>query len=445
MFWSLQSVNAMFGRARRSVGAAAMVAVAALLLLSAYSYLFNNYHLIESTLNYRLGPAWVAVAFGAVVPYLQLVLGVALLLAPDYRRAGLVVCVVLFLLFLGAQSAAYHRGLDISCGCFGRESSRIGWQSLAVAGAGLGLSMLALTTTPRRPGRGRGGFTLVELLVVLAIIALLIGLILPAVQRVRASAARLACQNNLKQIGLGLHNYHDSEGWLPPGLGVNPKRDYLYLGWTAHLLPQIEQGAVWRQIASAFATDPDPTQFYGHPPHLTIMATPIKLFACPADARVPGPAEGGGVQVAFTSYLGVEGTDQFKRDGMLFAGSRTRLTDALDGTSNTLIVGERPPVADLRFGRWYRGWGQNQDGSAEMLLGAGEMNTSRPLCPPGPYAFTAGNFADPCDAFHFWSPHPGGANFAFADGSIRFLRYSAASIMPALATRAGGEADTIPD
>ena len=285
------------------------------------------------------------------------------------------------------------------------------------------------------------GFTLIETLVVIAIFAALVGLLLPAVQKMRAAASRLRCQNNLKQISLGLHNYHDSAKQFPPGLSVAwGGNKYMYLGWPAHILPWVEQPAVWQQVESAFATDPDPTKFYGHPPHAQLLGTPIQLFACPSHLWAPGPVViTGNVQVAYTSYLGVEGTDQFKRDGLLYADSRTLLTAVSDGTSSTLLVGERPPSADLRLGWWYRGWGQNKEGSAEMLLGAYEENTSRPSCPPGPYHFGPGKFDNLCDAFHFWSPHTGGANFAFADGSVRFLPYSADSIMPALATRSGGE------
>ena len=133
-------------------------------------------------------------------------------------------------------------------------------------------------------------------------------------------------------------------------------------------------------------------------------------------------------------------------DGVLYLGSTTRLSDVTDGTSNTLAVGEWPPSRDLILGWWYAGWGQDKDGEGDMLLGARTRNHSEygRGCPAGPFDFKAGSFDDQCDAFHFWSPHPGGANFAFADGSVRFLNYSADSILPALATRAGGEAVNLP-
>jgi prepilin-type processing-associated H-X9-DG protein len=288
-------------------------------------------------------------------------------------------------------------------------------------------------------------FTLVEALVVIAITAILIGLLLPAVQKVRSTAARLQCQNNLKQLGLALHQYHDRAGRLPSGLSVQEDRgQYPFLGWTARILPEIEQGNLWANVQTSFASDPSPLVFYGHVPHHRLLGTPVLLFTCPSDPRLPGPVPGTYGLLAFTSYLGVEGISQSTNDGMLFVDSRIGLTDVTDGTSNTLLVGERPPSTDFRFGWWYRGWGQSQDGSAEMLLGARERNLVVSSCPRTPYSFTAGRLTDQCAMFHFWSLHPGGANFLFADGSVRFLAYSADPILPALSTRAGGETVEIP-
>jgi prepilin-type processing-associated H-X9-DG protein len=133
---------------------------------------------------------------------------------------------------------------------------------------------------------------------------------------------------------------------------------------------------------------------------------------------------------------------------VLFLDSHVRLADITDGTSCTLMAGERPPSADCWYGWWYAGYGQAGTGSADMLLGARERNLGGPYvssCPPGPYRFQAGRVENQCDLFHFWSLHPGGAHFLFADGSVRFLAYSAADILPALATRAGGEAVSLPD
>jgi prepilin-type processing-associated H-X9-DG protein len=113
------------------------------------------------------------------------------------------------------------------------------------------------------------------------------------------------------------------------------------------------------------------------------------------------------------------------------------------------MVAERPPSADLNFGWWYGGGGQSKDGSGDSVLGVREMYVgpfgSGQLCPAGPYHFGSGEISNQCDAFHFWSLHSGGANFLFCDGSVRFLAYSADSILPALATRAGSERVSVPD
>jgi prepilin-type N-terminal cleavage/methylation domain-containing protein len=286
------------------------------------------------------------------------------------------------------------------------------------------------------------GFTLLELLVVIGILAVLVGLIVPAVQRVRDAAARTRCQNNLRQIGLALHQYHDSKGVLPPGVRAYGS-DYPYLSWLARILPFVEQDPVWKQAVAAYGIDPD---FRDDPPHP--FASLIALYGCPADPRSfqLGLATGG-FHVAFTSYLGVEGRNQTRQDGCLYLNSSVRLTDITDGTSNTLLVGERPPSADGVFGWWYGGQGQSQDGSADMVLGVRERNVYLAgICPPGSAVFGPGRLTNQCDMLHFWSPHlGGGANFLIADGSVHFLSYSAAPLMPALATRGGGEGVSLPD
>jgi prepilin-type processing-associated H-X9-DG protein len=148
---------------------------------------------------------------------------------------------------------------------------------------------------------------------------------------------------------------------------------------------------------------------------------------------------------AVTHYLGVSGA----RDGsgVLFMNSAVRMADVRDGVSNTLAVGERPPSSDDHFGWWYAGVGQILDGSLDTHLAAIQYNQTfrAPTCPNGPYTFQSGNANHLCDMFHFWSQHAGGANFLFCDGSVHFLPYSAAAILPMLATRAGGEAVSLPD
>ncbi|MBY0514778.1 MAG: DUF1559 domain-containing protein [Gemmataceae bacterium] len=290
------------------------------------------------------------------------------------------------------------------------------------------------------PGEdARLGWSLVELLVVVAILGVLTALILAAVQRTRATAARVKCADQLRQLGLALHHHHDAHHRLPPGMTYQEgKHPQPFLSWLARLLPYAEQSALWQQTETAFRADPN----FLSPAHPG-RSTPVPLFLCPADSRLPGPASKDvtGHPVAYTSYLGVEGRNAGLADGLLFMDSATRLADAADGASNTLLVGERPPNADLSLGWWYAGWGQAKNGDAEFLLGTRTRcyNRHRGQCEEGPYHFVPGKIDNLCDAFHFWSPHPGGAHVLFADGSVRFLKYTADPVMPALSTRAGGE------
>jgi len=297
----------------------------------------------------------------------------------------------------------------------------------------------------------RRGFTLIELLVVIAIIAILIGLTLAAVQRVRAAAARADCQNRLRQLGLALHQHHDTQNARPPGhrslftaTGGMPLS-----GWPIPVLPFLEQQSLQTQAAEAYRKQNFPFFPTPHPG----LSTVVPAFLCPADPRVTSAQEAQKTKTlaAFTSFLGVAGSDAVSnRAGVLFQGSTTRFADITDGLSGTLMLGERPPSADFQFGWWYAGTGQLLTGSADLVLGVREPNlqpiVSGSTCGPGNYPFRpAGGFADPCGMFHFWSPHPGGANFALADGAVRFLRYDANAIMPALASRAGGESAAVPE
>jgi prepilin-type processing-associated H-X9-DG protein len=286
----------------------------------------------------------------------------------------------------------------------------------------------------------RSAATLVELLVVASVLAAVVGLTLSAVQKVRGAAARVACQNNVRQLALALHQRHDAAGRLPPGT-VGPRADrHRHMGWVTHLLPYLDQPALWGQAEAAYRSTPSFSQRPGHPG----LSHVLPVAGCPADDRTRSAQRYLNLKVAVGSFLGVGGRGYDSRDGVLYADSAVRLTDIRDGLSATLMIGERPACADIRFGWWYAGIGQNQSGAMDHWLGASHENrTGRavtdPRCPPGPYPFRRGNPASVCSAFHFWSLHPGGANFALADGSVRFLPYAADPVLPALATRAGGE------
>jgi prepilin-type processing-associated H-X9-DG protein len=289
----------------------------------------------------------------------------------------------------------------------------------------------------RNCGSVRAAATLIELLVVIAIVTLLGGLGLAGVQKIRSAAAQVSCANQLKQIGLALHSFHDARRSFPPGTGSEAKDRYPYLNWHARILPFLEQDAVWREIVEAFRERPN---FLYVPPHVHRM-TEMRHFVCPADGRTrvfnrPGVT-------AATTFLGSAGTSSFRPNGILFIDSAVRISEVTDGTTHTLLVGERPPSPDGVYGWWYAGWGQGKTGSLDGVIGARETNLREreddQKCPIGPYAFRAGSASDHCDTFHFWSRHPGGAHFLFADGTVRFVHYGADPILPALATRSGGE------
>jgi prepilin-type processing-associated H-X9-DG protein len=285
-------------------------------------------------------------------------------------------------------------------------------------------------------------FTLMELLVVIGIVSVVVGLLLPAVQQVRSSAARLQCQNNLKQIGLAFQLYHDLFGTLPPGhRSASQGGPFPLSGWPLSLLPNLEQAALFANAQAAYAIDPNP---FHNPPH-TGLTTVVPIYGSPASPGAYSVERGTvtGTAAAFTCYIGVAGTSCARQDGVLFQDSHIRIAEITDGTSNTLLVGERPPSADWQYGWWYAGIGQAFTGSADMILGVREPNllpVTPGSCPPGIYSFGPGRISNQCDMFHFWSLHPGGANFLLADGSVQFLSYSLAPLLPALATRSGGEA-----
>jgi len=287
----------------------------------------------------------------------------------------------------------------------------------------------------------RRGFTLIELLVVIAIIAVLMGLLLSAVQQARAAAARAKCLNNLKQIGLAFQMYHDTYGSLPPGFrSLTATQPEPWSGWPLSLLPYLEQSALYANALIAYQKSQNP---FVNPPH-TGLATVMPTYVCPSDAFSASVqwAPASQLFVAFTDYLGVSGTNFSTHDGVLFPDSHVRVADITDGTSNTLLAGERPPSSDFQFGWWYAGVGQNYTGSADLILGVQEVNllpVTPTSCGPGASSYSPGRPGSPCNMFHFWSYHPGGANFLFADGSVHFIPYSAASVMVPLATRAGGE------
>jgi prepilin-type N-terminal cleavage/methylation domain-containing protein/prepilin-type processing-associated H-X9-DG protein len=308
----------------------------------------------------------------------------------------------------------------------------------------------------------RAAFTLIELLVVIAIIAVLIGLLLPAVQKVREAAARMQCSNNLKQIALAIHNYHSTYEKFPPPRGTNSPGFTAYRGWMCEVLPYVEQDAGRRALGDTW-----PGTFF------TIgYKLKFKAYLCPSDPRdLYRSASDPGM----TSYLGVTGAYTQKsgqpagyqpgdgvaaRDGIFDPGPNQtvfpntaamnaeavrrgiKITAITDGTSNTLMLGERPPDQPL-----YWGWWSVSDYDCllatvnSVYLDSPTQTGSNPVC-VAPGRFSPGNPAFACHANHFYSMHTGGANWAMGDGSVRFLSYSAQPLTVPMATRNGGEVFT---
>ncbi len=292
--------------------------------------------------------------------------------------------------------------------------------------------------------RKRSGFTLIELLVVIAIIAVLIALLMPAVQKVRASAMRIECTNQLRQIGTALHQYHFAHGNLPPAHSSNenhlnrplPKDQKWFFSWMARILPYIEQQPLYNKIN--FNAWP----WWQHP----INETPIPLYVCPMDDRGELIALVENNKVALTDYLAVSGTNELQFDGVIHVNSDYAFDEIPDGASNTLMVGERPPSKDLIYGWWFAGSGNfPYFGTGDVCLGVNEVMD--PKNPGKKDHFRKGILEDPANVhmLHFWSLHTEGANFLYADNHCSFIHYSVdQALLNATATRDGGEPQVLP-
>jgi prepilin-type N-terminal cleavage/methylation domain-containing protein/prepilin-type processing-associated H-X9-DG protein len=298
----------------------------------------------------------------------------------------------------------------------------------------------------------RSAFTLIELLVVIAIIAILIGLLLPAVQKVREAAARMSCSSNMKQLGLAVHNYHDANNQLPtsagPGYNYDPNSPNCW-SWLARILPYIEQNALYQNcgiqngatIASAGAW----------------AATSVKTFQCPSDVNLTQPRTdsdhigssfnygGPPLPVGQTSYKGVcgynwewgnwqyypngNGNGLDAGNGIFFRTDYTRpltLVKITDGTSNTFMVGEDVPSLNVHCS-----WVFFNDGTGTCAVPL-NYGISPNTDPNGP--------TDWPNVYSFRSRHTSGANFTFGDGSVRFITNSIATgTYQAMSTYAGGE------
>jgi len=280
------------------------------------------------------------------------------------------------------------------------------------------------------------GFTLIELLVVIAIIAVLVALLLPGVQQAREAARRTQCKNNLKQIGLALHNYHDIYNTFPPGNALSvqtPDPGYTVnlttanraagYGWSTYILPQVDQANLYNQLN---VNQLELCLLMQDPILRPLTQTKLPVYRCPSDTapdintgRPFSNAIFGNTSVGTSNYIGVEGilwshgvdwvktqTDPY---GIFWPASRVRISDIVDGTSNTLMVGERnwTNLAGVWIGT--RNYTGNGDVGLRQQLGITNWKIN----------LNGGNSPR---AFH--SNHVGGTHFVLADGSVRFVSES---------------------
>ncbi len=283
----------------------------------------------------------------------------------------------------------------------------------------------------------RTGFTLVELLVVIAIIGVMVGLLLPAVQAAREAARRMSCSNNMKNIGLSLHNYHDTANRFPIGQQMRGHFDGNPMsaeggtgfGWAAALLPYLEQG---NQSAQFDFRYPAPENVITR--NMLMCQTPLAVFSCPSDNKPPTRTQGAIIDSATSSYQGAASSYQGfagqavgvnppagRFNGVFCRDNRNQTVgfrDIKDGTTNQIIVAEvkwemnNGLVNNARIYAataiaTYASAGTN----ALMVNGEATMNWTQPQGNPNPMN-TAGSY------------HPGGAQFALADGSVRFISES---------------------
>ena len=264
----------------------------------------------------------------------------------------------------------------------------------------------------------KNGFTLIELLVVIAIIAILIALLLPAVQQAREAARRSTCKNNLKQIGIAMHNYHSAHRTLPPGyLDDDPTANASnrnLLGWGVMILHFIEQSALYNSIGSVGAFDNNWTTITEMTTASASVPTPyakvvLPPYICPSDPM-------GGINkdvgnYGKSNYTGVAGntyrsSGSSKPSGAFYDNSHVTFRDITDGLSNTIIIGERGTAGSKNGTIWIG----NYSDAAYYTQNAITSPTS---------AYYGINGA--AGSWNFTSSHVGGAHFLLCDGSVRFL------------------------
>ncbi|WP_437201763.1 DUF1559 family PulG-like putative transporter [Planctomicrobium sp. SH664] len=292
----------------------------------------------------------------------------------------------------------------------------------------------------------RRGFTLIELLVVMAIIAVLIALLLPAVQQAREAARRSQCKNNLKQIGLALHNYHDTHNAFPPGwIGVTNRAAKFDgesgFSWATLVLPYLDQGPLYKSLRFTEPMDSAHNRL--------LLNQPLTVFRCPS-AIAPAVFESEDrneepLELSTSDYVAMFGTvdphdcerlpgnapvnsrGQCLSDGMFYHNSAVSMRDITDGASNTLMIGERIGGAidehgDMTYPTWAGALPEVEHAIASVIGHGGHAPNRNE------------------HAEDFGSFHSGGAQFTLGDGSVRFISENiSTAVFQGLSTISGGE------
>jgi prepilin-type N-terminal cleavage/methylation domain-containing protein/prepilin-type processing-associated H-X9-DG protein len=279
-------------------------------------------------------------------------------------------------------------------------------------------------------GLRRHAFTLIELLVVIAIIAILIGLLLPAVQKIREAASRMKCQNNLKQLAVAIHNYHDTNNGLPPGVFAPAATDPTFgtgpwWGWGVAALPYVEQNALYSRLNPNLTTPgamPGASATNG-------LETKLSVFVCPSDID-------NNPNINFSNY---GKSNYVASSDVLPETTRYHITDITDGTSNTFLLGERDSIKGLAAiwpGKSTQ-TGASSSGEALWSPNKAYVGSRGSACCAGDTI----SGVDGCTRGLWTSNHPGGVNFAFCDGSVHFIPDS----IQTDPTSIGGAAGCVPN
>lgn len=285
----------------------------------------------------------------------------------------------------------------------------------------------------KAPAAARRAFTLVELLVVIAIIGILIALLLPAVQAAREAARRSQCSNNLKQIGLALHNYHDTFQVFPPGyVDEKPSLRQDGHGWivNAFLLPFAEQGSLYDQLDTRHRMN------LANATTLSLTRTIVSGYLCPSSTeqdvtqspRININVGGTNYRIAVSNYLGIMGNQDIRCwstgvNGMFYHNSRVKMRDVVDGTSNTFAFAERSAPAqptNWQGGVW-AGTTIQQATGQDCFGGTNGFESLRAVLTLTRAGWGLINSPPPTYTYGPSSLHPGGAQFLLVDGSVRFV------------------------